>query len=323
VPDQRPRAREESGELKTDAPDPSERARLEVEVEPTVAGRFTRWMERVRVLQERTDAARARHSSVDFGFTLVERDSSIGGGLLAGALAYRLFVLLLPTALLLVSALGLYSSSVDESPGKIAKDAGLHGLIGSQVAEAASGRHRGVVFVLMIPAVLYALVTLYRAIAKVHGLAWHGSARGVRITPTAVATLGGGLAAQLVTAEIARWIRNGHVYGDLAALLAYVVLISGAWLMVSLKLPHRVVRWTALLPGAALFGVGLLCITVFNVYVTTRLVEDRADTYGALGIATALLFSLVLVGRLMVVSAELNAALDDRRRLTGARTGTR
>ena len=29
----------------------------------------------------------------------------------------------------------------------------------------------------------------------------------------------------------------------------------------------------------------------------------------ALGIATALLFSLVLVGRLMVVSAELNAAL--------------
>jgi hypothetical protein len=31
------------------------------------------------------------------------------------------------------------------------------------------------------------------------------------------------------------------------------------------------------------------------------------------GIATALLFSLVLVGRLMIVSAELNAALDERR----------
>ena len=47
----------------------------------------------------------------------------------------------------------------------------------------------------------------------------------------------------------------------------------------------------------------------FNLYVTTRLVEDRADTYGALGIATALLLSLVIVGRLMVVSAELNALL--------------
>ena len=66
-------------------------------------------------------------------------------------------------------------------------------------------------------------------------------------------------------------------------------------------------------PGRCLFGVGLLFVNVFNVYITTRLVENRADTYGALGIATALLFSLVLVGRLMVVSAELNAALNGRR----------
>jgi uncharacterized BrkB/YihY/UPF0761 family membrane protein len=50
------------------------------------------------------------------------------------------------------------------------------------------------------------------------------------------------------------------------------------------------------------------------VYVTTRLVEGRSDTYGALGIATALLFSLVLVGRAMILSAEVNAVLDERRR---------
>ena len=52
----------------------------------------------------------------------------------------------------------------------------------------------------------------------------------------------------------------------------------------------------------------------FNVYVTTWLVEDRADTYGALGVATALLFSLYLVGRVVVGSAVLNATLDARRR---------
>jgi len=62
-----------------------------------------------------------------------------------------------------------------------------------------------------------------------------------------------------------------------------------------------------------LFGVGLLFVNIFNIYVTTRLVENRADTYGALGIATALLFSLVLVGRLIVVSAELNASLSEPR----------
>ena len=62
-----------------------------------------------------------------------------------------------------------------------------------------------------------------------------------------------------------------------------------------------------------MFGAGLLCVNVFNVYVTTRLLEGREDTYGALGVAAAVLFSLVLVGRLFVLSAELNASLYERR----------
>ena len=107
------------------------------------------------------------------------------------------------------------------------------------------------------------------------------------------------------------WVRRHDQVGGLAALLVYLVLVGGAWLAVSAQLPHRDVRWPGLVPGALLFGVGLLFVNVFNIYVTTRLVENRADTYGALGIATALLFSLVLVGRLIVVSAELNASLDE------------
>ena len=83
-------------------------------------------------------------------------------------------------------------------------------------------------------------------------------------------------------------------------------------LVVSTQLPHAGARWPALLPGAALVGVGLFFVGVFNVYVTTRIVEGRANTYGALAIAAALLFSLVLVGRLLIVSAELNAALHAR-----------
>lgn len=291
-------------------PQPTE---IEVEVEPTVAGRLARWLEHARILQSRVEAARSRHTSIDFCFALVERDSSIGGGLLAGALAYRLFVLLLPTSLLLVSGLGLYADTVDKSPSTVAKEAGLHGLIASEVSKAASGNARGLVFALMIPAVLYALVTLYRALAKVYAIAWHGSGRGVQITPKGVGVLAGALLVQLVTGEIVGWIRRGNQYGGLLALLVYVLLIGGVWLAVSLQLPHRHARWQQLIPGAVLVGAGLLVVNIFNIYVTTRLVEGRADTYGALGIATALLFSLVLVGRLMVVSAELNASLAERR----------
>jgi uncharacterized BrkB/YihY/UPF0761 family membrane protein len=296
-----------------DARDPLEPARLEIEVEPTVLGRLARWIERARLLHRRVEASRAEHRSLDLGFSLVERDSSIGGGLLAGALAYRLFVLLLPTALLLVSGLGLYAGSVDKTPRTVTREAGLHGLIASQVASAASGQHRAVVFLVMLPAVLYATVALYRAVAKVHSIAWYGSGRGVRITPRGVGLFGGALLLQLAAFAIVAWIRRSDALGGLVALLVYVVMMGGAWLVVSLQLPHRHTSWRALLPGALLVGAGLLFLNAFNVYVTTRLVEGRADTYGALGVAAALLFSLVLVGRLIVVSAELNAALDDRR----------
>jgi membrane protein len=119
-----------------DLPDPLEPTPLEIEGEPAVAGRLARWTERARVLGTRVEAARARHASVDLALTVVERDSTIGGGMLAGALAYRLFVFLLPTAVLFVSGLGLYAASVDKSTTEVAEEAGLHGLIASEVSTA-------------------------------------------------------------------------------------------------------------------------------------------------------------------------------------------
>jgi uncharacterized BrkB/YihY/UPF0761 family membrane protein len=296
-----------------DAPQEREQIPIEIEVEPPALGRFAIWVERTRLARARVEAARRRHASVDVGFAVAERDAAIGGGLLAGALAYRIFVLLLPVALLFVSGIGLYASAADKSPGKVAEDAGLQGLVASHVASTASGGARGVVFILMVPAVLYALAKLYRALAITHAIAWHGSGRGVRLAPRGVGALGGALLANLVAAEIVGWIRRQSEVGGATSLLVYLVLVGGAWLVVSLELPRRETRWIDLLPGAFLVGGGFLLVNVFNVYVTTRLVEDHADTYGVLGIAAALLFSLVLVGRLIVVSAELNAALDERR----------
>ena len=273
------------------------------------AGRFESWLERGRKVGAQVEAARPHHATVDFGLTLFERDASIGGGLLAGALAYRLFVLLLPTALLFVSGLGLYAGVTDKSTTEAAEEAGLHGLIASQVASTSASGARWLVFIVMVPVVLYATATLYRALAIVHGIVWHGSGRGVRPTPRGIGMLFAALLLVLAAAQIVGWIRRHDQLGGLAALLVYLVLAGGAWLLVSLQLPHRDVQWQALLPGAALVGVGLLFVNVFNLYVTTRLVEGRADTYGALGIATALLLSLVIVGRLFVLSAEVNALL--------------
>jgi uncharacterized BrkB/YihY/UPF0761 family membrane protein len=294
-------------------PDRSDRAPIEIEVEPEITGRLAAWIERTRVLRARAEAARARHASIDLGFSVLDRDAAVGGGLLAGALAYRLFVLLLPTALLFVSGLGLYADAADKSTATVAREAGLHGLIASEVASSASGGARWIVFIVTVPVVAYALAKLYRAVAITHAIVWHGSGRGVRVTPGGAGLLGAALLLDLVAAELVGVIRRHDQVIGLASVVVYLVLGGAGWLAVSLRLPHRAAHWTALLPGALLVGAGLLFVNVFNVYVTTRLVEDRADTYGALGIAAALLFSLVLVGRLFVVSAELNASLVERR----------
>ena len=296
-----------------DVPDPLEPTPLEIDVEPTVAGRLARWTERARILHSRVQAAREGHASIDLGFSFVERDSTIGGGLLAGALAYRIFVVLLPTTLLLVSGVGLYSDAVDKSPSEVAREAGLTGLIASEVASAASTDARWLLFLLTLPAVLYAIAKLYRSIAIVHAIAWDGSGRNVRITLKGIELFIAALVLHFVAVEIVGWIRRNDQVVGVASLFVYLTVVGGAWLVVSMQLPHRDVRWPALIPGSLLFGAGLLAINVFNVYVTTRLVEDHSDTYGALGVAAALLFSLVLVGRLMVASAVLNALLDERR----------
>jgi uncharacterized BrkB/YihY/UPF0761 family membrane protein len=202
---------------------------------------------------------------------VVERDAEIGGALLAGALAYRIFVLLLPTALLLVSGLGLYAGATNETPAEVAKNAGLNGLIANEVASSASGRARGVVFILMVPAVLYATATLFRALAKVHALVWQRSARGVPVTVQGVTTLLVAVALQFAAVEGVGRIRRNDQLGGVAALSVYLVIVGGAWLAVTIQLPHRDVHWPALLPGALLFGLGFTLVNVFNVYVTAHL----------------------------------------------------
>ncbi len=241
----------------------------------------------------------------------------MGGGILAGALAYRLFVFLLPLALLLVSGLGLYADATDKNPSEVVSDSGITGLIAKEISATASGSHRALIFVLSVPALLYTLGVLYRAIAVVHAIAWHGSGRGVRSSPTGVGVLGGGIVTVLVAIRLEALLIDHGPLGALAALALYVALAGAAWFVVSIYLPHGDIGRRALAPGAVLFGSGMLCVNAFNVYITSRLVEGRSDTYGALGVAAALLFSLYLIGRVIVLSAVLNATVDARRRASG------
>jgi uncharacterized BrkB/YihY/UPF0761 family membrane protein len=294
--------------------DPGDQTPLEFDAPPTIPGRIARWTERVRIVRSQVEAARARHDSVDIAFELVERDSTIGGGMLGGALAYRLFVFLLPLSLFLVAGVGIYADTTGLSPTEVVSRSGLTGLMASEISAAASSSARWAIFILTFPVLVYTLANLYRAVAIVHAIAWHGSGRGVRLSPRGFGFFAGMVVATIVSVGVLGWIRESDGLTGVLALLVYAALVASGWLAVSGRLPHRGARLVELLPGAVLFAVGMVFVNAFNVYVTARLVENRADTYGALGVATALLFSLYLLGRLVVGSAVLNATLHDRRR---------
>ena len=135
----------------------------------------------------------------DLVLELVEQDSTIGGGMLGGALAYRFFVFLLPFALFLVAGLGIYADTTEQTPSEIVSRSGLTALVASEVAAAASSPSRWAIFIVTLPILVYAAAMLYRAIAIVHAIAWHGSGRSVRLSSKGFAVFGGVFFAQLAS----------------------------------------------------------------------------------------------------------------------------
>ena len=275
--------------------------------------RAQRLVERRERLTERAQAERRRHESVDVVFEVVDRDVETGGGIIAGALAYRLFIWLLPAMLVAVAGLGFAADAGSESPQETAKSVGLAGLVTSSVASAASGSGRWYALLVGIPLLVYATRSLLRALIGAHRLLW-GDARAAAPRPTLVATLR--LLALLlsfsVVTALAGAVRAASSAPGVLVTLIAVVPYAGIWLLVSLRLPHRGADWRALLPGALLVGVGVEALHVFAAYFLAPYAIAKEGTYGALGVAAVLLLALFLLSRAAVAAAVLNVTLWER-----------
>jgi membrane protein len=78
-------------------------------------------------------------------------------------------------------------------------------------------------------------------------------------------------------------------------------------------MPHAPeVPWTAFIPGAVVFGVGMEVLHLVTVYWISRQIESKTDTYGAIGFALALLLWAYLLGRLITSAAVVNETLWTR-----------
>jgi uncharacterized BrkB/YihY/UPF0761 family membrane protein len=269
---------------------------------------------RAQRLEERAQVERSKHKSVDAAFEMADRDGEVAGGIIAGALAYRVFIWLLPLALVAVAGLGIAADTADDSPEEAAESLGLSGLISNSIASAAESPNRWYALAIGIPVLVWTTRSLLRVLIASHRLVWT-DLRDAAPRPTLLGAvvllvlLLALLAVSAVSSTVREWSPGLGLFG----LLVIAVPYGALWLLISLRLPHRDAPWTALVPGAVAFGVGVQLLQLFTAYVLEPWAINKQGTYGALGAAAALLFAIFLISRLIVGGAVLNATLWARR----------
>ena len=113
-------------------------------------------------------ARRRRHRAS----TSSSNDGHVAGGILAGALAYRMFIWLLPAALVAVAGLGVAADAAGKSPTEAANTSGLAGLVTSSVSSAAESPTRWYALLIGIPVLVYMTRSLLRTLIAAHRLVW-------------------------------------------------------------------------------------------------------------------------------------------------------
>jgi uncharacterized BrkB/YihY/UPF0761 family membrane protein len=262
--------------------------------------------------RERVEEARLRSPLVRRAFDVVDRDAERLGGLLAGALAYRLFIWLLPFVLLLVGVLGAFTTAEEGTPGHVVEDFGLQGALAEAIVDGAQQRGWWIAILVGLFGTLWAGIGASKAMRISHAAAW-GLGRGAPVSPVR-ATLGfNGVALLIILAVVlaARLREAERVAGILATLLV-VGLFFLVWMFVQARLPHRPGRWTRLVPGALLVAAGVQAIHLFTVWYLVGRAERASSTYGAIGTALVILVWLYVVARLVIGAAVLNAELARR-----------
>jgi uncharacterized BrkB/YihY/UPF0761 family membrane protein len=275
-----------------------------------------RWLasEQVRV-QTELETRRQRSGMVDAGFLVQELDARVGGGILAGALAFRLFLFMVPVVYVVFTVLGAASRAMGQDPAHLANSAGITGILASAVVKV---DQQGTWT--QVPVVLGAIVAMFitagallKALYVVHWLIWRvprsrPAGLGPRLVLIGITLLASALGIAVND------VRNASgAAGAVIAVLLVTALSFAGWWWVSWKLPHAPCPARALIPGALLMAVGADVLQLLTTYWIGHLVARKTSTYGAVGIALAVLLWVYILGRIMVGSAGLNAALWYRR----------
>jgi uncharacterized BrkB/YihY/UPF0761 family membrane protein len=296
-----------------------------------------RTTEQLSEVRPRLEALRPRSRTVDSAFLALARDTETGGGVLAAAVAFRVFLFVIPYVFAVVALFDVAGSVTGEDPRSVAKTWGVGGLMAQAVHASTkhlNGSSRYFALLVILLAVLLAGRALLKTLRIVHGLVWRVPVRKPARATRAVFVIVALTTLSLFLSAAVERLRTVSGPGQLGAIILYTVLPSAIWLLLEFALPHAAgVGWKDLIPGAVLFGIAVLALHIFTVYWVAQLIRRKSATYGAVGSALALLLWAYVFGRIMTASAVLNASLwarahprpadADTEEIVGTATGSR
>jgi uncharacterized BrkB/YihY/UPF0761 family membrane protein len=272
----------------------------------------------VQRADELTATARQRVPGADAGFRAVERELAFGGGLLAGGLAYRLFLWLLPIGLVGAQLLGFWLGSNEEAVEDAAREFGIGAaaVASAERAVETSQTNRFLLLLGGLVALAWFSLGFVRALQLAYSLAW-GLPRPKLHKPLYAVLVFNGLFLTLAVAGAAlAWLRGELGLFGIVGVLLTIAFQTAVALLVMWLLPHRATRWQELLPGAVLIAVGAQLVSVAVVFYFAPRIGRSTELYGALGTAAVLLVWLYVLARLITSGAFLNATLWERRQAT-------
>lgn len=271
-------------------------------------GRYDRARAMLTATMASAKSASERHVVLAVPIRAAERNRRVAASVLAGGLAYRLFLWLLPFGLIVGGALGFLNS---DSTERAAEGGGLPAAISDAIGDASRAAQTESWWLLTVGVALlvWAGYSGAKAVRLIHSLVWEEPPSRSRPLLESLAFTGMLCA---VWAEIALrwWVRDETGPSLLVALLS-VAPLAGLWLWVSLHLPHGDAPWQALLPGALVIAIGFQVLhEVVVIYLVPKL-ETSTSLYGSLGFATTIIFFVYLIATLVVAAPILNRSLHE------------
>lgn len=255
-----------------------------------------------------------------------KRFSEDDGGPFAAALTYYIFFSIFPILLFSASFLGfisfgneelredLITKGVDAIP--VVRDALKPGGLDYMQERRATLALTGLVMSLY--AGTGAVLALQHALNRIHRVKDEGTFIQKRIRAIKwLMIIGGAAVLSLVVSTVGSFIAQAAGGGDPVILLVSssggITISFLVFLSAFTVLPQTHIGWREAVPGAVLAAVAFETLKVGGTWYLARGETMRNDTFGTFAASAALLVAAYLISQVTLLSAELNAALAERR----------